>query len=173
MTHDAKSILGRNAPEEHGEHVEVRLLNFPLQVFAKAREHHDELLREFALLALSPPKDRPGHHVPQQFLDLINTLGVRYGGIGASTEAVRDLAVSRGETAMDLTYEVPRSVGPAMQDLRSLLEQADEFCRAGQMLTMALAPLEREFLWWFIDEFANQAKDLPPTRWAGAMVPDF
>lgn len=173
MTDDAKSILGRYAPEDEGEHVEVRLLNFPLQVFDKAREHHEELLREFALLALSPPKDRPGHHVPQQFLDLINTLGVKYASIGASTDAIRDEAVARGENAMDLAYKVPRSVGPAMRELRSLLEQADEFCRDGQMLTMALAPQEREFLWWFIDEFSNQAKDLPPTPWAGPLVPNF
>jgi hypothetical protein len=173
MTADAKAILGRYAPEDQGEHITVHLLNFPLQVYAKAREHHDELLREFALLALSPPKDRPGHHVPQQFLDLVNTLGVRYAGIGGSTDAIRDESIARGDHAMDLTYEVPRSVGPAMQEFRSLLEQADEYCRDGQMLTMALAPLERDFLWWFIDEFSNQANDLPPTPWPGATVPDF
>jgi hypothetical protein len=60
-----------------------------------------------------------------------------------------------------------------MEELRILLEQADEYCRNGQMLTIALAASERHFLWWFIDEFSNQAKDLPPTPWAGPMVPDF
>ena len=173
MTEDAKAILGRYAPEDEGEHITVRLLNFPLRVFVKAREHHEELLREFALLALSPPEDRPGHHVPQQFLDLINTLGIRYAGIGANTDAVRDAAIARGERSTDLTYSVPRSVGPAMDELRSLIEQADQYCRDGRMLTMALAPLERQFLWWFLDQFIAQAKDLPPTPWPGGTEPDF
>jgi hypothetical protein len=60
MTDDNRSILGRYAQADAGESVTVRLLNFPLQVFAGVRQHHDELMREFALLALSPPQDRPG-----------------------------------------------------------------------------------------------------------------
>jgi hypothetical protein len=173
MTEDAKAVLGRYAPTDDGGHVEVRLLNFPLQVYAKAREHHDELLREFALLALSPPKDRPGHHVPQQFLDLVNTLGVRYAGIGTGTDAIRDAAIARGERSMDLTYELPRSVRPAMRALRDLIEQADQFCRDGQMLTMALATQERDFLWWFIDEISDQAAGSAPSPWPGSTDPDF
>jgi hypothetical protein len=173
MTEDAKAALGRYAPPDDGEHVGVQLLNFPLQVFAKAREHHEELLREFALLALSPPADRPGHHVPQQFLDLINTLGVRYAGIGTSTDAIRDAAIARGEQSMDLTYELPRSVGPAMQELRDLIDLADQFCRDGQMLTMALAPQERDFLWWFVAEISNQAGGAAPSPWPGSTKLEF
>lgn len=55
------SILGRYGPLGDEDMVTVRLLNFPLQVFAAARQHHDELMREFALLAMRPPEDRPGH----------------------------------------------------------------------------------------------------------------
>ena len=173
MNDDANAALGRYAPPDDGEHVEVRLLNFPLQVFVKAREHHEELLREFALLALSPPKERPGRHVPHQFLDLINTLGVKYAGLGASTDAIRDAAIARGEMTVDLTYELPRSVGPAMSEFRELLEQADQFCQDGQMLTMALATQEREFLWWFIDEISNQADGAAPSPWTGSTTPEF
>jgi hypothetical protein len=173
MSSGARTILGRYAPEDAGEHIEVGLQNFPLQIFAEAREHHEELLREFALLALSPPVDRPGHRVPEKFLDLVTALGVKYGGVDATTDALRDDALARGELAIDLTYDVPRSVGPAMREARTLLGQADAFCRDGQMLTTEFSPVERKFLWWFFEEFESQARDLPATPWAGPMRQEF
>jgi hypothetical protein len=172
MTEPARSILGRYAPPDGGAHVTVRLLNFPLQVFVAARQHHDELLREFALLALSPPVDRPGHAVPKSLLGLIEALGNRYAGVGERTDAERDEAIERGEVAMDLTYEVPRSVGPAMQELHDLMERADQFCRDGQMLTMASTPVSRDFRLWFLQEFTRQADGEPPTPWRGPLDPD-
>jgi hypothetical protein len=173
VSSDGRAILGRYTPADYSETVSVELLNFPLQVFAVARQHHDELLREFALLALSPPQDRPGHTVPKRLLDLIDTLGVRYAGVGNRTDAERDDAVARGDTAMDLTYVAPRSVGEAMRQLHELMEQADEFCRDGQMLTLAATPLERDFRTWFTQEFISQADGLPPVPWSGLLVPDY
>jgi hypothetical protein len=172
VANENASILGRYAPADDAAPVSVRLLNFPLQVFASARQHHDELMREFALLALQPPQDRPGHTVPKSLLDLIETLGVRYAGVGERTDASRDDAVDRGETSMDLTYLVPSSVGPAMQELHDLMEQADTFCRDEQMLTLANSDTEREFRLWFLDEFTNQAAGQPPRPWQGPMQPD-
>jgi hypothetical protein len=172
MTDESKAILGRYAPQDDGPHITVRLLNFPLQLFVKSRQRHDELIREFALLALSPPRDRPGHSVPKSLLDLIDTLGVRYAGVGDRTDAVRDAAVAAGEESMDLTYEVPSSVGPAMRGLHDLMERADEFCRDGQLLTLAPVPVEREFRLWFLQEFIDQAAGKPPTPWDGPLDAD-
>jgi hypothetical protein len=166
------SILGRYAPQDGGEHVTVRLLNFPLQVFAKARTHHDELMREFALLGLAPPRERPGHAVPAALLELVQTLGVRYAGIGERTDARRDEALERGEKSMDLSYVVPRSVGIAMRELDDLMTKADAFCRSGEMLTLAATPLEVEFRAWFLQEFTNQAVGEPPTAWSGPLDAD-
>jgi hypothetical protein len=75
--------------------------------------------------------------------------------------------------SMDLTYEVPRSVGPAMRDLHDLMERADEFCREGQLLTLASIPVEREFRLWFLREFIDQAEGAPPTPWGGPLDADF
>jgi hypothetical protein len=172
MTEVANLTLGRDGPPDDPEHVTVELLNFPLQVFVQASQHNDELLREFALLALSPPADRPGHAVPRNLLDLIDKLAVRYPDVGDRTDAARDAAAARGEAAMDLTYEVSRSVGPAMQELHELMERADEFCREGQMLTVASTPLERDFRLWFLQEFTRQAGGMPPIPWRGPLDGD-
>jgi hypothetical protein len=168
----APAILGRYVPVADHDQVTVTLLNFPLQVFADARQHHDELLREFALLALRPPEDRPGHTVPAQLLDLIDSLGRRFGGVGDRTDALREAALARGETTMDLSYSVPRSAGPALRELHALMEQADAFCQTEELLTIAATPVERRFREWFIDEFIGQADSRPPNPWDGPLVPD-
>lgn len=172
MSEEAPAILGRYVPVTDPDQVTVTLLNFPLQVFAAARQHHDELLREFALLALRPPEDRPGHAVPAQLLDLIDSLGRRFGGVGDRTDALREAALARGETTMDLSYRVPRSAGPALRELHALMEQADAFCQTEQLLTVASTPVERRFREWFIDEFIGQAEGHPANPWDGPLVPD-
>lgn len=173
MTSDADQVLGRYAPGPTDEELcTVRLLNFPVQLFAQAREHHDELLREFALLALRPPEDRPGHTVPRRLLDLIDTLGRRYSATGQNTDAARDAAIERGETTMDLSYDLPRSAGAALRHLHELMEEADGFCRSEQLLTLAASPLEREFRTWFIQQFVAQLDGAPPTPWSGPLRDD-
>jgi hypothetical protein len=172
VTEDTRSILGRYTPPADNDNVPVTLLNFPLQVFAHARQHHDELLREFALLAMRPPEDRPGHAVPVQLLTLIDSLGGRFGGVGDRTDRLRDEALARGDASMDLTYSVPRQVGPALAELHELMEQADQFCRDEQLLTVAATPVERRFRAWFIAEFTAQAQGERPTAWDGPLRPD-
>jgi hypothetical protein len=172
VSREAPSILGRYAPPAGDREVTVVLLNFPLQVFASARQHHDELLREFALLALRPPEDRPGHNVPARLLDLIEAFGNRYGGAGDRADKLRDEALSRGQACVDLTYRVPHSVGPAMRDLHDLMEAADSFCRDEQLLTLAATPTEKRFRAWFTMQFTTQALGAAPTPWDGPMGPD-
>jgi hypothetical protein len=167
-----RAILGRYVPISDDEQVTVSLLNFPLQVFAHARQHHDELLREFALLAMRPPVDRPGHAVPGQLLALIDSLGRRFGRVADRSDQVRDDAIAAGETQIDLTYTVPRNAGPALAELHELMEQADAFCRDEQLLTIAATPVERQFRAWFIEQFTTQARGADPVPWDGPLLPD-
>jgi hypothetical protein len=171
VSEDAQTAAANRSPANGGS-VTVTLLNFPLQVYAQARQHQDELLREFALMAIRPPQSRSGHEVPAGLLALIERLGRRYGGTADRTDELRDAAVARGETSIDLAYTVPRSVGPAMQELHDLLEQADAFCQQEQLLTLAATPVERRFREWFLAEFASQAAGAEPSAWAGPLNPD-
>jgi hypothetical protein len=171
VSSDSHAVLGRYDPEQPGgELVAVQLLNFPLQLFAQAREHHDELLREFALIALDPQPVGSHRAVPARLLELIEVLGRQYGGASDRMDAAREAAVDRGELTMDLTYHVPRSIGAAMTHLNALMEAADEFCRSEQLLTLAASPLERAFRVWFIEEFVRQAGGEPPRAWDGPLT---
>lgn len=173
MADDTHSVLGRYSPPgTDGELVTVRLLDFPLQLFARARQHHDDLMREFALLALRPPRNRPGHTVPARLLELVELLGRRYGAAGDRTDADRDEAMERGEMRADLTYRLPRSAGPVLEQLHQLMEEADAFCAAEELLTMPAPPLQQRFRRWFIDQFTSQLAGAEPIPWDGPMSED-
>jgi hypothetical protein len=173
MSEQTHSVLGRYSPEDvDGELVQVRLLNFPLRLFVQAREHHDELLREFALLALRPPVDRPGHTVPHRLLELVDILGRQYGASSERTDAARDAAIERGEIAADLTYALPVTAGAAVRTLHQLMEEADAFCVAEELLTLAATPLERRFRVWYIQQFVSQLEGAEPVPWDGPMSDD-
>lgn len=147
--------------------VEVRLLGFPLQVFTAARLHHDELLREFALLALASADVADVRSLPARLVHLIDILGRRYAADTERSDAVRDEAAERGDAVIDLTYRLPPSAAESVRQLNALLDEADEFCRSEQLLTLAATQVERDFRSWFLSEFENQFNGEAPTRWTG------
>jgi hypothetical protein len=170
MTGSAESALGRfgrDLPEDNGDIVEVRLLRFPLPLWARAREHHDELMREFALLALSSEPAR--HDVPTRLQALIDVLGRQYGAAVEVSNMERDRAWRRGEATCDLVYRVPRSARHACVQLCAMLDEADRFCRAGhELLTLAAPPDILAFRRWYLGEFTRQIDGYEPTPWPGA-----
>lgn len=143
---------------------EVRLVGFPLRLYQQAAEHHEELMREFQLLTIDPPS---GADVPRRLVELVGELTASYGTVSAGAEAERDAALARGDEAIDLTYHVPADVGPACAALDRMLDEADEFCRSEQLLTLASAPDTAAFRKWYLHEFGAQLAGKPPTPWPG------
>jgi hypothetical protein len=96
---------------------------------------------------------------------LIETMTNEYGGMTAVPQADIDAAIERGDDAVDLTYVLPTSVGPAIAHLVDLLRETDEYCRQGDLLTLAPPPDAVAFREWFLMEFVNQVQGRPPTPW--------
>jgi hypothetical protein len=138
-------------------------------VLVASRERHDELMREFALLALGGPSGRP--EIPVRLLELIEILGVRYGNAAARPDELVDEAIARGEDTINLSYTVPAHVVEAADRLDELMREADEFCLSEQLLTLARSEVMVEFANWYLDEFRRQVAGQPPTRWTGALDP--
>lgn len=141
---------------------EVRLIGFPLQLHQQAVEHHEELMREFRLMSLDPPR---AGDVPHRLVELIAELSAVYGGVTGATDAEREAARARGEAAVDLTYRVPPDVGAACRRLDAMLDEADEFCRADHLLTLAAPPRTVAMRKWYLKEFADQLDGAAPTPW--------
>ena len=144
--------------------VTVRLQRFPLALFARVQEHGAELMREFALLAMRPEAAEHGQ-VPRRLLMVMEELGARYAGLGDAPDAVRDEALASGAAEVDLVYTVPVDIRDDMLRLGALLDEADEFCRAEQLLTLASPPEVVAFRRWFLGEFVRQIDGGTPRPW--------
>jgi hypothetical protein len=166
------SPLGRyDDPTDREDLHEVRLLGIPVRVMVASRERHDELMREFALLALGGPFDQDRPELPGRLLELIEILGVRYGGAAARPDELVDEALARGDDTVDLTYTVPAHVVDAADTLGALMAEADEFCRSEELLTLARSPVMVAFADWYLEEFRRQVADLPARPWDGPLEP--
>lgn len=164
------SPLGRydDMPGDHDLH-EVRLLNLPVRVLIASRERHDDLMREFALLALGGPFRRP--EVPARLVELTHVLGVRYGSAKERPDELVDAAHARGEDTVDLTYSVPAHVVESADTLDALMTEADGFCRSEQLLTLARSEVMVEFATWYLGEFRRQIAGEPARPWDGPLDP--
>jgi len=162
-----ESPLGRYDVDARDGLYEVHLLNVPLRLLAASREHHDEVMREFAMIALDENFDSA--HTPARFIELIDILGRRYGAASARPDAEVDAALERGDSTIDLVYHVPEHVTEAAQQVDALMTEADEFCRQQHMLALERPPVLIDFARWYLDEFTRQIAGEPPRPWDGAM----
>lgn len=144
--------------------VEIVLLRLPVEVQRRAAEHSDELRREFALLQASSDT---GSDVPARLLALMDELTGRYQGFTENPRQELLDAMERGEEFIDLVYRVPRQVREAIIHLGALLDEADEFCRGGGLLTLASPPEAVAYRRWFLGEFLRQIDGEPPSPWPG------
>ena len=149
--------------------VTIRITGLSLEAFRLSSEHHDELFREFALIQSREPI--AGHTVPSRLLSLMTELTGQYSGFSALPQAELDAALARGDPTVDLVYELPRAVKEACLHLAELLHEADEYCRQGDLLTMA-PPTALAFRDWFLLEFVRQIDGRPPRTWAEFIAPD-
>jgi hypothetical protein len=142
--------------------VEIRMVDFPLDVYQRAQEHVDGLIRELTLIAQSTPE----HDVPARLTAVVTELSSRFGGLSEDTDAVRDAAIDRGAQSVDLVYRLPPAAAAASAHLGGILDEADEYCRQGEhLLSLTTPPESLEFRRWFLAEIVRQVDGEPPTSW--------
>jgi hypothetical protein len=142
--------------------VEIRIVDMDLDDYRHSQAHHDELFREFTLIASSTDDDTI---VPKRLLALIDEVTGQFSGFTAGpNEALAD-AAARGDSRIDLVFELPPSARDAVVRLKQLLADADEYCRSGDLLTLAPSDDAIAFRDWYLDEFARQIDGEPPRPW--------
>ena len=77
---------------------------------------------------------------------------------------------TRIEEMTALQYDLPLSAIPGILELKDLVHEADEFCRAEALLTVASGPQESAFRDWYLGELVAQAQGAAPTPWPGEFV---
>jgi hypothetical protein len=146
--------------------LEVRIVQIPVPVWARAQEHGDELLREFALIAEQLRSEGSHSDVPVRLTELVAALTTRYGSLNADQEAQLADAARRGVPEIDLTFEAPAHVVDDVIALCDMLDDADVYCRAGKhLLTLASPPELVRFRNWYLGEFVRQLAGERPMPW--------
>lgn len=150
--------------ESPPELVTIRLIGIPLDIQARSSEHQDGLRREFRMLVEEGRADSTS--VPGRLVALAAELDRRFLAFGAAGRAEMESAIARGDASVDLILEVPPAVGPAAREFGKMLEEADEYCSAGEhLLTLCRPPDVRVYLNWAIDELVHQAEGALPIPW--------
>jgi hypothetical protein len=148
--------------------VAIEIRGLPVALHERAQAHSDELLREFRLIAVQARLEGEGS-VPHRLLQLVTDLTATYSGLTEQQEDALAAAMACRHETIDLHYDLPTHVADACRALNALLDEADEYCRAGQhLLTLATPPDCVAYRRWFLDEFIRQAAGEAPTPWAGS-----
>lgn len=145
----------------------VRILAFPVEVYLRSTEAFEGLRREFALIALGSPDPDA---VPGRLERLIVALTEKFEGVSAEPDRLRDEAIERGDDVVEeLVHQVPGAAAGACVALSDMLDEADEFCRRGDLLlSLAATPEAVAFRRWYLGEFTGQIAGLPPLPWPDA-----
>ena len=146
----------------------VRFPAVPVDGYLELQAHNDALFRELELVSIElETGDDAGRASP--LADLVDQLYRRFRGQRDSYRDVVAAAKVRGEATVELeTTASPDSIGPAWTYLE-LLEQADELCRTGVLLTPEPAAHVKALRRWFVEQMAAQllAGDDPAGQGSG------
>ena len=137
----------------------VRLVGFPLDVQQRAAARYDALMREFALLRT----EQPASSVPNRLLELVDDITSRFSGFSDLPTSDIEAARTRGDATVDIEYRIPAEAAEAARAFNDLLEETDDYCKAGRhLVTLQEAPDTRAFRQWFLSEFDRQIGGAAP-----------
>jgi hypothetical protein len=150
------------------EHLfELRLLEVPLALRERSRQHGAELLREMELISIGRSAGTVRHELPERLLELAEELERVYGPyVGANTDDL-DAALDRGDDTMpEVVYHLPRSSVDLVRHVDDVLREVDDYCRAGQeLLTLAPPADVVAYREWVTSQVLGQAAGEAPTPW--------
>ena len=136
----------------------VRFEGVPVDGYLELQAHNDALFRELELVSIELEAGDDADRA-SPLADLVDQLYRRFRGQRDSYRDVVAAALARGERTVELeTTASPDSVGPAWTYLE-LLEQADELCRAGVLLTPEPPTHVKALRRWFVEQMAAQLLD--------------
>ncbi|WP_337063426.1 hypothetical protein [Kineococcus sp. G2] len=155
---------------EGSEMSEVHLLKVPLALREALNEHAQELLRELALVQIGAGHDG-APALPQRLLQVAEELESSYAPFQQQPVAALDAAARAGQDFADVTYTLPAQAAAFAQRVLDVLEEADDFCREQQLLTLPASAQLVAYRRWLFGQFIRQLSGAPPQPWTGIDTP--
>jgi hypothetical protein len=147
---------------------QVTILDFPLRIGVRARQHRESLLREFAIIAIGGGDKAD---VPKRLLEIAKLHDERYSGLNPEADDALDAAIERGEEFIDFVLTVPEGIKQDTVDLAPVLLEVERYCRSGDLLTLSPPEDVRAFWIWFLSEFVRQLSGEQPRAWRAFSLP--
>jgi anti-sigma B factor antagonist len=145
----------------------VELRHLPLAVLNRATDHNLTLMRELALVHAA---DETGT-APARLLWLSHHLDDQYAAFNAEPRETLQRAIEGDQSHIDMTYEVPAHAAEAAAELGAALDEVDEYCRQGDLLTLVTPAEALAFRRWLLGEFVAQIRDgADPQPWSDELV---
>lgn len=141
--------------------VKVVIAEAPVRLLWQTHFRVRDLRREMLMLAR---RDTEPDSVPHRLIEIADDVDDLNVAVLVGDESL-EAAVHRADEFLTLHYDVPPTAGMSCAQLADLLDEADEYCRREQLLTLAATPRERAVRRWFLGEFDRQVRGEPPRPW--------
>lgn len=143
------------------------LRDFPLRVWARSRQHSDEVMREFTLLLEGERSGQTALDVPKALVDLADMFTTRFGPLLDQLYAAREAALEAGLDRMDSEVPLVPGTPELLAQVRTVMDAVDAFCRSGELLALEREPADRALFDWTMQELVAQYEGREPTPWQG------
>jgi anti-sigma regulatory factor (Ser/Thr protein kinase) len=156
---DVSELPTQRSSVDPRELATVVLRDVPVETVVGLRRHYRELRREVRLLSLAHEEDYPlAKHLTDIFTSFDEAFPPEAG------HQVDD-ALENGHDSVDLEVALHPELAVTFEQMLTLLDLADEFCRGERLLTLARSPEQADFQRWFFGEFVHQARGGKPQPW--------
>jgi anti-sigma regulatory factor (Ser/Thr protein kinase) len=136
----------------------IRFPSVPVDGYLELQAHNDALFRELELISIELEGD-DGARVAAPLADLVDQLYRRFRGQRDSYRDMVAAAQARGEATIELESAASAAAVSGARGYVELLEQADQLCRDGLLLTPEPSARVRALRRWFVDQMAAQVLD--------------
>jgi hypothetical protein len=140
----------------------VVLKDCPVELLVRSRRHTEALIREFAFIAES---EADSASIPARLLAVVDRIRSRLTGLNVAVEVQIDEAQQRGQAFIDVEVLLPNNGRSLALELQRLFDEAEEFCRSGDLLTLAEPEDIRALRGWYLDQYVAQLDGAEPTSW--------
>ncbi len=144
----------------------VVLRQYPVRLGVAAKQHNDELVREFTIIAAGLTDRTAQDALPSRLTAVMDVIRRQYGAPLEERDARLFAALDAGVEEIDVEQKLPPAAAGAAQALGAILDEADEFCRQGRhLLTLETPPDVLQYRRWYLSEVVTQLEGGAATPW--------
>jgi hypothetical protein len=154
------ALEARPAPEGPATS-EIRLIDYPVLLAVEQQQQTADMMREFQLIILGEPET----HVLHEVVEFAMTMWADWGEALTGPREELERAVAAGVPYTELRYPVLPDSRVSILRYARLMERADDYCRSGELISLAATPDVHALRQWLVEEFVRQHDGEAPRPW--------